>query len=114
MVMWDKEKVRKLKIAMFTVMMATLVVYIANKLMLNDKFDNTYPEIQFEQDLLEVSVKATEQDLLQGVTATDKKDGDITDSIIIENMSNMLENNERIVTYVAFDRDKPVYSFCEC
>ena len=46
--------------------------------------------------------------MLNGVTAADKKDGDVTDTIIIESISKMLGDHERIVTYAAFDKDNHV------
>lgn len=49
------------------------------------------------------SVKATEDDFLKGVVAEDKEDGNVTDSIIIESVSQLIDGNKRTVTYVAFD-----------
>lgn len=40
--------------------------------------------------------------------AFDKKDGDITDTLIIESISKMLPSGERILTYAAFDTDHHV------
>lgn len=55
-----------------------------------------------------VSVKTTEQDLLKDITATDKEDGDVTSSVIIESMSTFIDKNKRNITYVAFDGDNNV------
>ena len=106
--MIKKSTMRRIRLLSFIVMLAVSGLYIMNKRIQYNRYDRSLPEISFEQDVLNVSVKATEKDLLKGVTATDKKDGDITDTIIIESMSNLLENNERIVTYVAFDNDNHV------
>ena len=52
---------------------------------------NTAPVITCATDELHVSVNATEKDLLMGVTAMDAEDGDLTDSIIIESISQFVE-----------------------
>lgn len=67
-----------------------------------DAMDNA-PVITFEDDSNEFSVSASEDDFLKGVTAMDKEDGNITDSIIIESISQLIDGNKRTVTYVAFD-----------
>lgn len=87
---------------------AVCVLYIANKWMVFQRLDNPPPKITFEEELLFVSVNATEEELLQGVYATDREDGDVSDSLMIESMSNLLEGNQRIVTYAAFDGDNHV------
>lgn len=106
--MLDKKIMRRIKVGFLIGALLLCVIYIVNKWMLYNQLDSSYPEITFEQDILEVSVTATEEDLLAGVQAIDKKDGDVTDSIIIESMSNLLEGNQRIVTYAAFDGDNHV------
>lgn len=106
--MLDKKIMRRIKVGFLIGALLLCVIYIVNKWMLYNQLDSSYPEITFEQDILEVSVTATEEELLAGVQAIDKKDGDVTDSIIIESMSNLLEGNQRIVTYAAFDGDNHV------
>lgn len=70
--------------------------------------DLTIPEIKVQEDLLEVSISATDEDLLEGVTAFDKKDGDITDKIVVESISQFLEDGICKVTYAVCDSDKHV------
>lgn len=64
---------------------------------------NNAPEIVITANSDDFSVNANEQDFLNGVTANDKEDGDVTDSIIIESISPFVSENTRVVTYVAFD-----------
>lgn len=85
-----------------------LLLYFGNRLLIDHSFDQSYPEISFERDVLEVSVTAEKSDFLEGVKAFDKKDGDITDTLIIESISKMLPSGERILTYAAFDTDHHV------
>lgn len=106
--MWKKETLRRIQLGALIAVIVVFIIYIMNKFLLYNQFDTSCPEISFVKEMLEVSVEATEEELLADVTARDKKDGDVTDSLMIEGMSNLLEGNERIVTYVAFDKDNHV------
>lgn len=72
---------------------------------------NLPPMIKVEAQSDVFSVNATEKDLLDGVVATDKEDGNVTDSIIIEGISQFFDDNTRTVTYVAFDSNNNVTKF---
>lgn len=54
-------------------------------------------------DELEISVLASDEELLQGVSAQDGKDGDVTGSIVIERISNITSEHTATITYAAFD-----------
>ena len=69
------------------------------------KSDKTLPVITIENELLEVSLQANEDELRQGVTAYDAKDGDITPKIIVESVSKFTEPGVSIVTYAVCDND---------
>lgn len=60
------------------------------------------PMIYFDSDEIDVTTDAEDEALLKGVTARDPEDGDVTDSIMVEGISNM-EDGVVTVTYVAFD-----------
>lgn len=66
--------------------------------------DHTPPEITIAQDTLELSVSDSRDALLQGVTAQDQHDGDVTDSIVVEHISDITPESTATVTYAAFDR----------
>lgn len=71
--------------------------------------NNTPPVITIEDGVSnEFSVKATQDDLLNGVVANDKEDGNVTESLIIESISQFVDENTRTVTYVAFDKSNNV------
>ena len=70
--------------------------------------DQTGPEFHMEGDVLTVSVKDDEKALLNGVSATDAGDGDVSDSIIVETISPFTGTGHRIVNLVAFDSDNHV------
>lgn len=56
-----------------------------------------------ESQLLQVSVKDPKSALLKGVTAKDKKDGDVTASLVVESMRLVDETGLVDVGYAAFD-----------
>lgn len=65
--------------------------------------DRKAPEIEMASDTVMVSVSDGQDALLNGVTATDNMDGDVTESILIENISTFTAENKATVTYVAYD-----------
>lgn len=69
--------------------------------------DTTIPEIRFYEDTLSVSVKDGRDALMLGVSAYDKKDGDITDKLILESVE-MGKNGEVSATYAVCDADNHV------
>lgn len=70
--------------------------------------DRTIPEIRVETEMIDVSLKATDEELLQGVIAYDKKDKDLTDKVIVESMSRFIEKGVCKVTYAVCDSDNNV------
>lgn len=106
--MQDKKIERRIKFALIIIAAAVCALYAANRWTVFQRLDNPPPEITFDEELLLVSVNASQEELLQGVRAVDTEDGDVSVSIMIESMSNLLEGNQRIVTYAAFDGDNHV------
>ena len=66
--------------------------------------DTVKPEISMDSDTLTVSIHDAESTYLTGVTAKDNRDGDVTDSLVIESVSSFVEKNTRIISYAAFDK----------
>lgn len=64
---------------------------------------NHAPVISFDTDQIRASVHVTDEELLAGVAAADAEDGDVTASVVIEGISEFVEDNTRVVTYAAFD-----------
>ncbi|MFR0790513.1 MAG: hypothetical protein ACLSHW_07750 [Lachnospiraceae bacterium] len=48
--------------------------------------DNTPPEIQFQDNEIVYTAGDSYDGLLDGVTATDNKDGDVTESLVVESV----------------------------
>ena len=65
--------------------------------------DKKAPEIEMSDELLEVSVGDPQSVLLQGVTAKDKTDGDVTESIVVERIGLVDTDGKISVSYAAFD-----------
>lgn len=74
----------------------------------NFEMDSSGPVIFGGKDQIKVSIHDGDEVLLQEIKASDKKDGDVTDSLIVENISNFAENGTRLVTYAAFDSDNHI------
>ena len=96
---------RRITLLLFaTVLVAFVVFSIIDKI----TTDNTVPEISLVTEELEISVKDKKEALLKGVTATDKKDGDITDKVLVESVSKFIEPGVFDVTYAVADSDNHV------
>lgn len=66
--------------------------------------DTKAPQIEMDAQLVEVSVSAPRSAFLEGVTAWDEKDGDVTDSLVVERVSLADQNGTVNVVCAAFDR----------
>lgn len=91
-------------IAFVFVTIASLTLFITEKI----GTDTTMPVITLEDEMIEVSIKATDEDLLKGVSAYDEKDKDLTDQIIVESVSRFLEKGVCKVTYAVCDSDSNI------
>ncbi len=72
--------------------------------------DKTMPVITVDSDVLEVPLDADDDDFLRGVSAYDEKDGDITDRVIVESVSNFIGNGMCKIIYAVCDSDNHVAS----
>ena len=61
------------------------------------------PVITMEQETLTVSIEDNLKTWLEGISAHDDQDGDVTDSLIIENISKFSDDKVRQVSIVAMD-----------
>lgn len=63
------------------------------------------PVLHCPTEVLAVSASDKESALLQGISATDAQDGDITNRITISSISSLIGNDSAKVTYIVFDSD---------
>lgn len=87
--------------------MVILVVSIVFSLWANNRYyrqlNTDYPEISSAVETLQISVKGEAEKVLEGLTATDATDGDLTDRILVASVSHFLEPGTVNVKYVVFD-----------
>lgn len=96
---------QKITLLLFAV---TLVAFVAFSIIDKVTTDNSLPVICMEAEELSISVKDKKDALLDGVTATDEKDGDITDKVLVESVSKFIEPGVFNVTYAVADSDNHV------
>ena len=70
--------------------------------------DTLGPVISMDSSDIFVSVNDPQSQVMAGVTAMDSKDGDVTNLMLIEDLSDFVEEDTRIVSYAAFDKDNHV------
>lgn len=95
-------RVRIFSIIVFITAIAVFGFYKNREMRL---MDHAGPEITMEKDKIKVSCTDGKDALLKGMKAVDSKDGDVTDSMIVESMSNFIKKGRRKITVVAFDSD---------
>lgn len=66
--------------------------------------DTTAPVITVDEQLLEISALEPREALLQGVSAADTRDGDVTASLVVESVRLLRSDGTVTVTYAAFDK----------
>lgn len=70
--------------------------------------DTSLPEITSDREVLEIPCDYTEEQLLEGLTASDEDDGDLTSQIIAGSFSRFIDKGVSNITYVVFDSsDQP-------
>lgn len=77
--------------------------YGYSMMVVNNNLDTSVPEISVPTDTISISIKDDESAILNGVTARDSRDGDVTDSLVVESMTNFIEPGVRRANIVAFD-----------
>lgn len=95
---------KRLNILLLTILAAAVGLFGCYHIWVHNRLDTVGPELIVEEGILELSVEATEDALLQGIRAQDDRDGDVTASILVESVYGIDQNNMTTVTYAAFDR----------
>lgn len=99
---------RKLKVISILIFAVSLAVFGVYKIYSRVTADEAGPEITMDAESITVSAEASEEELLQGVKATDKSDGDVSDTLLVETESNFIEKGRRNITIAAFDSDNHI------
>lgn len=99
---------RKFRIAWACIVGVAALIFVIYKADEAATEDSSWPVFSCSREELQISINDGEDVLLAGITAADEKDGDVTDSIIVENISDFYGDGKRTVTYAAFDNDDHV------
>lgn len=100
-----------IRIGLICLFSLTVVLFIITVFLELFKKDDTVPEILCDSPKIVMKLNDTEDKLLEGVRAVDEKDGDITDKIIVECISNFIEPGIARVTYAVADEDNHVVKY---
>lgn len=92
-----------LRAAAIGLFVAAIGLFVVSKVQVNMKTDPSRPVITCDADEIEVSVEYTEEQLREGVHAEDAEDGDLTDEIIVGEISQFIDTGVSYVSYVVFD-----------
>ena len=92
--------IQKAVIALFVV---SVVIFGVSKVSEIFSGESSKPVINSTSDRITVGCDYTEKEILQGLTAEDRQDGDLTDEIILGNLSRFIEKGKSKATYVVFD-----------
>ena len=96
---------RAIRWILCALLVVTAVLYTATGVMEHLSGTNEGPVIECGEDVIEVSVRASDAELLAGVTARDDRDGDLTDRIIVGGVSKLIGTDLANVTCLVFDSD---------
>lgn len=94
---------RYLRMAALCVFVISLGFFAWANLRYYSSLNTDMPTISADTDLLIIGTADGPEALLQGLTAYDKTDGDLTDRIMVASVSHFIENNTVNVKYVVFD-----------
>lgn len=98
------KKTRRLILLIFLVTCIAFALFTGGRFL---RRDTEGPKITMDKDTITASIEDTDRTLLKGVKAVDEKDGDVSDSLIIESMK-MGKDKECTLVYAAFDKSNNV------
>lgn len=94
---------RPIQLWLFVLLIAVSAVFAVTLWGEMSREINRSPEISFDAPEITVSVSDDQSVLLQGVTASDPEDGDVTGALVVESIAEFQEDGSREVTYAVFD-----------
>lgn len=95
---------KNIKIASIILFVVSVLVFGAFTVYHKITSDNEAPVITCESEELTLSVSASEEELLADIKAKDNKDGDVSDTVVIEELTPFTEENTRMITYAVIDQ----------
>lgn len=100
-----------IRILVTIVFIISVGVWSVNVVISKTVKDHTAPVITSDRDVLELSVKDDKSKLLEGLTATDDHDGDLTSEILVGTHSHFISDGVCDITYLVFDSSNNVGKF---
>ncbi|CVI65651.1 Pesticidal crystal protein cry22Aa [Clostridiales bacterium CHKCI001] len=94
---------RFVRAAVIIIFVLALGIYGVSEWMQLRNRDTTIPEISSDRDVLKIPCQYTQEQLMEGMSASDGKDGDLTSQIIAGSFSRFIEKGICNLTYVVFD-----------
>ena len=91
----------KTKISLLLVVIAAALIVVNALVILSE--DRSAPVISFPSETVSYSSGMTDSELLEGVTASDNRDGDVTDSLRVGEILTSDDGSQVTVVYVARD-----------
>ena len=91
------------KTIVIIVFAGSVVLYGLGAVREKGRKDETLPTLTSDREVLQIPCDYTQQQLLEGLSAYDETDGDLTGQILTGSMSRFIETGECDLTYVVFD-----------
>lgn len=95
---------KKLRLAVVLLFVLSVIASGVYTIVSRVTADHNPPTLTCDSDTISVSVQATDEELRAGVKASDKEDGDLTNSIRVASMSRFTDKGKRTIQYVVFDK----------
>ena len=99
---------RKLRILSIIIFLLAAACFVFYRVQLTRSLDTEGPVISIGDERIIVPVGADDATLLEGVTARDEVDGDVTDRLIVENYSHFIETGRRQISIAVSDSSNNV------
>ncbi|MDO4978213.1 MAG: hypothetical protein Q4E53_13250 [Eubacteriales bacterium] len=94
---------RRFRIFTIILFIISVLSFVGYRYYTKGQRDTLPPTLTVPRTPLQVSVDAEEAELLEGVTAIDKVDGDLTKEVMIESIGPFDEEKNRTIIYVVLD-----------
>lgn len=95
---------KKMNVLLVVLILLCLGVFFGYRTLDSLRTDDEAPTIHMGDQIPEISVEDPKSVLLQGVTARDNRDGDVTDSLVVESVELLSSDGQLQISYAAFDK----------
>lgn len=102
---------RRLRLLLLVFFLVVFAVFMFTSIRDYVTSDYEAPVISSEGEIMSLSVNDSEDMLLEGMTAQDNLDGDVTNTIVVVSKSKFIAKATRNVSYAAFDKSNNVGTF---